>query len=119
MHGPRGVILVRAGKAEIGEHAVAHEFGDEAVVARDHAGNGVLVGADDPPHVLGIEPRRKRGRADEVGEHHGELPALGGVGRLCGAGAGPVGFATASVAPRPAIALRRRLRSTELQPELA
>ena len=30
-------------------------------------------------HVLGIEPRRQRGRADEIAEHHRELPALGGV----------------------------------------
>ena len=33
----RGVVLMRAGKAEIGQNAVAHELGDEAVVARDRA----------------------------------------------------------------------------------
>ena len=35
---------------------------------------------DDLAHVLGIEPRRQRGRADEIAEHDGELAPLGGVG---------------------------------------
>jgi hypothetical protein len=39
----------------------------------------LMIRADDPAHVLGIEPRRHRGRADEVAEHHGQLAALGGV----------------------------------------
>ena len=34
-HGALGVMLVRLGIAEIGEHAVAHVFGDEAAVALD------------------------------------------------------------------------------------
>ena len=42
-------------------------------------------------HVLGIEPRRHRGRADEVAEHHGELAALGGV-RGCLRGHGDCRF---------------------------
>ena len=65
------------GPAEIGEHAVAHELGDMALEARHLAGHRVLVGADDLPHLLGIEPRRQRGRADQIDEHHRELPALG------------------------------------------
>ena len=36
-HGALGVVLVRLRIAEIGEHAVAHVFGDEAAVARDQA----------------------------------------------------------------------------------
>ncbi len=78
---PFGVFLMGAREAEIGQHAVAHELGDEAVVARDRARTGVLIGANDLAHVLGIEPRRQRGRADEVAEHDGELAALGGVRR--------------------------------------
>ena len=35
-----------------------------------------VVGADDLAQILGIEPRRQRGRADQIAEHHGELPAL-------------------------------------------
>ena len=37
-----------------------------------------MVGADHLAQVLGIEPRRKRGRADQIAEHHGELAAFGG-----------------------------------------
>ena len=40
-----------------------------------------VVGADDLAHVLGVEPSRERGRADEVAEHDRELAALGGVQR--------------------------------------
>ena len=40
-------------------------------------GAATVIGADDLAHVLGIEPRRQRGRADEVAEHHRELAALG------------------------------------------
>jgi hypothetical protein len=84
MHRPRRIVFMRMGKAEIGQNAVAHEFGDEAVVPRDHAGARVLIGADDLPHVLWIEPRRKRRGADEVAEHDGELAAFGGVGGSSG-----------------------------------
>jgi hypothetical protein len=36
-----------------------------------------VVRADDRAHVLRIEPRRHRGRTDEVAEHDGQLAALG------------------------------------------
>src|SRR5271166_6594374 len=75
----RRVILVRAGKAEGRQNPVAKEFRDKSVIARQHARAGVLIGVDDLAHVLGIEPRRQRGRADEVAEHDGELAPLGGV----------------------------------------
>jgi hypothetical protein len=56
-HRPLGVVLMRAGIAEIGQHPVTHEFGDKAVIARDDAGNGVLIGADLLAQFLGVEPR--------------------------------------------------------------
>ena len=68
--------------AEIDQHPVAHEFGDKAVVARDDAGNGVLIGADLLAQFLGVELRRQRRRADEIAEHHRQLPPLGVVVRL-------------------------------------
>jgi hypothetical protein len=63
-------------KAEISEHAVAHELGDETVVARDRARTGVLIGTDHPPHIFWIEPRRRRSGTDEIAEHYCELAAL-------------------------------------------
>ena len=79
-----GVFLMGAREAEIGQHAVAHEFGDETVIARDRARTGVLVGANDLAHVLGIKSCRHRGRADEVAKHDRELAALGDVRRRGG-----------------------------------
>ena len=81
-HRPLGVVLMRPRIAEIGQHPVAHEFGDKAVIARDDAGNGVLIGADLLAQFLGVEPRRQGRRADEIAEHHRQLPPLGGVLRL-------------------------------------
>ena len=80
LHGALGVVFVRLRIAEIGEHAVAHVFGDEAAVGCDQRRAAFVIGPDDRPHVLGIEPRRHRGRADEIAEHHRQLPALGRVG---------------------------------------
>jgi hypothetical protein len=76
-HRPLGIVLMRPRIAEIGQHPVAHEFGDKAVVARDDAGNGVLIGADLLAQFLGVEPGRHGGRADEIAEHHRQLPPLG------------------------------------------
>ncbi|MGA7489125.1 MAG: hypothetical protein WBW74_19555 [Xanthobacteraceae bacterium] len=77
LHGALGIILVGVGIAEIGEHAVAHVLGDEPAVALDQRRAAAMIGADDPSHVLRIEPLRHRSRAHEVAEHHGELPPLG------------------------------------------
>jgi hypothetical protein len=58
--------------------------------AADHIGAGRLIRTHDFPQVLGIEPRRQLGRADQVTEQHGQLAAFGlgrarrGRGRLCG-----------------------------------
>jgi hypothetical protein len=81
-HRPLGVVLMRPRIAEIGQHPVAHEFGDKTVVARDDAGNSVLIGADLFAQFLGVEPHRQGRRADEITEHHRQLPPLGGVVRL-------------------------------------
>jgi hypothetical protein len=73
-HHPHG-----RGEPEIGEKAVTHELGDKAIVARHHARTGVLIGSDDLPHILGIEPCRQRRRANKVAEHDDQLAPLGGI----------------------------------------
>jgi hypothetical protein len=57
LDGTFGVLLVRAGKPKKGQHPIAHELGDEAIIARHCAGAGVLIGSNDLAHILGIEPR--------------------------------------------------------------
>ena len=47
-----------------------------------------MIGREDLSHVLGIEPRSKSGRADEIDKHHGEMTAFGGVGRCLLGGGG-------------------------------
>ena len=78
------------GPAEVGEHAVAHELGDVPSKRATTPAQRVLVGADDLAHLLGVEPRRERGRADQVAEHHRQLAALGlcACGRRCTASLG-------------------------------
>ena len=74
---PLGIVLMRPRVAEINQNTVAHVFRDKAVEARDDLGDGAVIGGDDLAQILGIEPRRERGRADEIAEHHRQLPAFG------------------------------------------
>src|SRR5437899_3798030 len=60
------VVLMSPRRTADGQHAVAHELRDEAVIARGDAGMAVLV-----------EPRRDRRRPLEIAEHHRQLPPLG------------------------------------------
>jgi hypothetical protein len=57
-HRPLDVVFMRPRIAELGQHPVAHEFGDKSVIARDDAGNGVLIGPDLLAQFLEVEPRR-------------------------------------------------------------
>jgi hypothetical protein len=68
---------VRPGPAEVGHDAVAHELGDIALEAPDLARYRVLVGPQYVAHLLGIKPRRQRGRAHQIDEHDRQLTALG------------------------------------------
>jgi hypothetical protein len=56
--------------------------GDMAVKARHGRRDRAVERADQIAHILGIEPRRQRSRADEIAEHHRQLTALGWVLRL-------------------------------------
>ena len=76
-HRPLGIVLMRLRIAEIDQHPVAHVFGDKAVEAADRLGDGAVIGADQLAQILRVNARRERGRADEVAEHHRQLPAFG------------------------------------------
>jgi hypothetical protein len=64
---------------EIDEDTVAHVLGHEAVKPGDRLCDTFVVGSDRRSQILGIELCRERGRADEVGEHDGQLPVLGAI----------------------------------------
>jgi hypothetical protein len=74
---PLGVVLMRSRVAEIDRDTVAHVFGDKAVEAADHVGDGLVIGGDDLAQILGVETRSERCRADEIAKHHRQLPPLG------------------------------------------
>ena len=58
-------------------------------------GDAFLIGRNDLAQVLRVHAGRERRRADQVGEHHSDLAALGGV---FGALAAAVAAAAASAA---------------------
>jgi hypothetical protein len=78
-HRAFGVVLARLRVAEIGQHAVAHVFGDEAALAFDGLSAAPVIGGDDGAQVLDLQSGRQRGRPDEVAEHDGKMTALGVV----------------------------------------
>jgi hypothetical protein len=69
---------MRLWPAEIDQHPIADIASDEAVERLNGGGNAGLIAADDLAQILGIEPGRERGGADQVAEHHAERAAFGG-----------------------------------------
>ena len=67
------------GIAEIDEHPVAHVLGYEAAEALHGLSDAPLIGRNDLTQIFRVHARGQRGRADEVGEHHSDLAALGAV----------------------------------------
>jgi hypothetical protein len=76
-HRPLGVMLVGPRIAEIGEHAVAHVLRDETAAAFNDRSAAAVMGGDHRAQILRIEPRRQRRRADQIAEHHRQLPPPG------------------------------------------
>ena len=74
---PLGIILMRPRVAEIDEHAVAHIFGDKTIEPGDHLSDDPMIRGDDLAQILRIEACRKLRRADQIAEHHRQLPPLG------------------------------------------
>jgi hypothetical protein len=83
--GPLGVVLPRSRRAEEGEDSVACEVLDVAAQRLHLADDPRDRLADDQLHVLGVEPVRERGRADDVGKDCRQdlplLPDCGGHGQ--------------------------------------
>jgi hypothetical protein len=71
-----GIVFMGARVAEIDHYPVAHVFGDETIEAGDDRSNRAMIGANQLPQILRVEPRRERSGADEVTEHDGQLSAF-------------------------------------------
>ena len=88
-------ILEGPRKAKIGEHAVAHEFRNEAAEPSNRAGCGILIAPDQTAEKFGIDHARQCRRADHVAEQHRNLTPLR-IGRsLCVGRLWRRGFGTA------------------------
>jgi hypothetical protein len=70
------IMFMRLGVAQIGENTVTHVLGDEAAVALNQFRAAPVIDIDNPPQVLGIQPRRQCRRTHQVAKHHRELAAL-------------------------------------------
>jgi hypothetical protein len=70
------VIVVSGRVAEVGEQAVAHEFGQEAIVTGHDVGADIVKRADQFPVVFNIEFGRQRRRAHQIAEHDRQLSAF-------------------------------------------
>jgi hypothetical protein len=62
---------------EIDQHAIAHVFRDKAIEPGDDFGDCAVVRGDDLAQIFRIESHGERGRADQIAEHHRQLPAFG------------------------------------------
>src|SRR5690242_16476127 len=63
--------------AKISKHAVTHVLGDKAIERRDDFGDRAVIDVDQLAHILRIELRRQRSRADKITEHYSQLTAFG------------------------------------------
>ena len=68
--------FVGPGPAKIDEGAIAQVAGDVPVELRHGIGDRAVIAFDDVMHLLRIDARGKRRRADKIAEHHRQLPAF-------------------------------------------
>jgi len=74
-----GIVLLRDRVSEQRHQPVAEFLGDTPAHLRHRLRRGVEVGADQIAPILGVERGRNGGRADQIAEHHGEMPPFGQV----------------------------------------
>jgi hypothetical protein len=76
---PLGIVFMRLRIAEVNEFAITHIFRDKSIKSGDRLGDAFVVRADHGAQIFGVHAGGERSRTDEVGEHHGNLPAFGRV----------------------------------------
>jgi hypothetical protein len=76
---PLGVVLVSLWIPEINEHAIAHILRDEPIEPAHRFGSAFLVRRNNLSKVFRVHAGGQYRRADQVGEHRGDLAAFGAV----------------------------------------
>ena len=80
-HGTLGVVLMRDGKAEVGQYPVAEVLGNVPVETLYHTGADPSVREDQIVKFFGVELAGDAERPDEIGEQDRNVPALAPPGR--------------------------------------
>ena len=84
MHGPLGIVFVRAVGTKDGEHAVTGVLQHPALVRLDDRREALERAVHDQVNVFGIEVLAQVGGADDIHEQHGRLfQLLAGHRWLC------------------------------------
>ena len=78
-HGPLCIVLVCLRVTEVDQDPVAHVLGYEASEAPHGLSDTLLIGRNELSQVFRVHAGREGRRADQVGEHHRDLAALGGI----------------------------------------
>ena len=74
-----GVVLMGMRITKVHKDAIPHISGDEPAEVAHGLGDAFLIGRNDLSQVLRVHAGGKRGRTDQVREHHRDLAALGFV----------------------------------------
>jgi hypothetical protein len=76
-----GIILVRLGIAEEGEHAISHVPRDNALIPGNNLCDAAVIGTHHGPQILQIKAGRKCRRADQIAKHDCKLTLPGVIRR--------------------------------------
>jgi hypothetical protein len=77
-----GVVLVGLRITKVDQYAITHVLRYEPAKALHSLSDALLIGGNDLAQILGVHTRRQCSRADQVREHHCDLPAFGSIVRL-------------------------------------
>jgi len=75
-YGALGIVLGCRGRPPDGHDGVADELLDRAAVELDETSARVEVAREELTHLLGVTSLREHRETDEIGEEHGDEPAL-------------------------------------------
>jgi len=76
MNGSAGIVLMSPRKPEVDKHTIPEELGYITVETLNNLGGDRLIVAHQVMQVLRIKPLGERGRADQITEQDGQIPAL-------------------------------------------
>src|SRR4029453_18119183 len=89
-HCALGVVFVGLRIAEVDKEPITEVLGNMPLIASDHLGAGLLIGAHYLAQVFGVKLAREGGGVHQITKQHRQLAAFGIGYRRCGGGGGRV-----------------------------